>query len=508
MVAGLAAGALTIGVAELLAALITPGSGPVVAVGQAFINATPAWLKDLAVSWFGSHDKTALLVGILVVVAVLAGGAGLLAGSSIRRGIGAVTVLGGIAATAAATRPGAGLVAALPTVLGTALGAAALALLVQRSRPAGPPVRAQEPAPDPTSPTRRALLLSGTVAGLGMLGGVAGRVLDATVTPADSPTSVRLPVATGTSPRASAANRLAVPGITPFVTSNQAFYRVDTALVVPRVDTRTWRLRIHGMVRREIVLSYQDLLRLPMSEHWTTLTCVSNPVGGTLAGNALWLGYPLADLLAMAEPHPDADMLLSGSVDGWTASTPLAAVTDGRAALVAVGMNGVPLPRQHGFPARLVIPGLYGYVSATKWLTDLRVTRFDQAQAYWTSRGYAAQAPVHTASRIDVPRAFARLQPGPVTVAGVAWAQHRGISAVQLRVDDGPWTNAELAEGIGTDTWRQWRAPWQATTGQHALQVRAVDGSGRIQTEQRHPSRPDGTTGWESVLVLVDPAAR
>ncbi|MFZ2530656.1 MAG: molybdopterin-dependent oxidoreductase, partial [Rhodococcus sp. (in: high G+C Gram-positive bacteria)] len=318
----------------------------------------------------------------------------------------------------------------------------------------------------------------------------------------------RVPVAADTAPGVPpgadlTAGPRAVPGATPFITPNRDFYRIDTALRVPRLTTAEWRLRIHGMVDREIVLSWDDLADFDAVERVVTLTCVSNEVGGNLAGNAAWTGYRMVDILDRAGVRSDADMLLSTSVDGFTVGTPVAALRDGRDALLAVGMNGEPLPFEHGYPARQVVPGLYGYVSATKWVVDWELTRFDRAQAYWTRRDWAAQAPIRTASRIDVPAAFAQLTAGPVVVAGTAWAQHRGIGRVQVRVDGGSWQDTEPATEYSTDTWRQWRWVWDANPGTHTLEVRAIDGGGVVQDEQRRPPVPDGATGLHSRTVTV-----
>jgi DMSO/TMAO reductase YedYZ molybdopterin-dependent catalytic subunit len=234
-----------------------------------------------------------------------------------------------------------------------------------------------------------------------------------------------------------------------------------------------------------------------------TLACVSNPVGGELISNAVWTGYRVRDLLARSGIRPDADMVLSTSVDGFTVGTPVEALTDDRDAMLAIGMNGVPLPVEHGYPARLVVPGLYGFVSATKWVVDLELTRFDRAEAYWTKLGWSAKAPIKTQSRIDVPRNGARLDSGPVTVGGVAWAQHRGVKSVEVRIDDGPWQPATLGAAYSTDTWRLWTYPWQATPGSHTITVRATDNTGAVQTEQPAPPAPDGATGWPSVSIQV-----
>jgi DMSO/TMAO reductase YedYZ molybdopterin-dependent catalytic subunit len=296
---------------------------------------------------------------------------------------------------------------------------------------------------------------------------------------------------------------LHIEGLTPYVTANEDFYRIDTALQVPVVDPATWSLRITGMVQNPIQINYAELTAKPLVEHMTTLTCVSNEVGGDLAGNALWLGYPVRELLAEAKPLAGADMVLSKSHDGWTASTPLSALTDPhREALLAIGMNGEPLPIEHGFPVRMVVPGLYGFVSATKWVTSLRVTTYAEEQAYWTPLGWSPKGPIKLASRIDVPRK-STVDAGMVVVAGVAWAQHTGISAVEVQVDQGAWQPAQLAETVGPDTWRQWKYEWPATSGTHTLTVRATDANGQLQTAQQAPSMPDGATGYHSIRVKV-----
>ncbi|HYY19972.1 MAG TPA: molybdopterin-dependent oxidoreductase, partial [Streptosporangiaceae bacterium] len=303
-----------------------------------------------------------------------------------------------------------------------------------------------------------------------------------------------------------AGTELGIPGLTPFVTPNASFYRVDTDLVLPQLSPRDWTLRIDGMVERELEIGFGQLLRMPLTEAEITLVCVSNEVGGTYNGNARWLGVPLAGLLRRAGVRAGADQVLSSAADGMTISTPLATIMDGprnrQSALLAVGMNGQPLPVAHGFPARMVVPGLYGYVSATKWVTRLTVTTFAARRAYWTQRGYAAQAPVKTESRIDVPRPLAQVKAGRTTVAGVAWAPHRGIAGVEVSVDDGAWKRTRLAPG-GLDTWRQWVWRWDATPGLHQLRVRATDSTGATQTPRRAHPFPSGASGWDSVVVTV-----
>uniref|UniRef100_UPI001C22A999 molybdopterin-dependent oxidoreductase n=1 Tax=Nocardia alni TaxID=2815723 RepID=UPI001C22A999 len=294
---------------------------------------------------------------------------------------------------------------------------------------------------------------------------------------------------------------LRIPGLTPYLTANGDFYRIDTALIIPQVSAETWSLRVHGMVNREIRLSYADLKARQPIERLVTLTCVSNPVGGDLIGNARWLGYSLAELITEAGPHPDADMVLSRSVDGFTAGSPLATVTDGRDAMLAIGMNGQPLPIEHGYPVRLVVPGLYGYVSATKWVTDIEITRFDRARAYWTERGWSERGPIKTGTRIDTPKDAASVSSGPVTVAGVAWAQHRGINAVQIQIDNGPWQPARLAADPSIDTWRQWAYDWTPTPGTHTIRARATDATGQVQTSEVADVVPDGASGYPSITV-------
>ncbi|MGI8875140.1 MAG: molybdopterin-dependent oxidoreductase, partial [Egibacteraceae bacterium] len=296
--------------------------------------------------------------------------------------------------------------------------------------------------------------------------------------------------------------QVAVDGAVPFYTPNADFYRVDTALTVPQVDVESWSLRLRGMVDRPVTLSFADLLAMPLVERDITLTCVSNEVGGPYVGNARWTGVLLGPLLEQAGVQRGATQLLSRSVDGWTCGTPTSVVTDGRDAMLAVAMNGEPLPFEHGFPVRMVVPGLYGYVSATKWVTDLELTTFDE-KAYWATRGYAERAPIKISSRIDTPKPLAQVPAGTVAIAGVAWAQTTGIAAVEVSIDSGPWQPAELAGEAGVDTWRQWVLRWDARPGSHRIAVRATDKAGVVQTATRRPIYPDGATGQQELLVTV-----
>ena len=302
----------------------------------------------------------------------------------------------------------------------------------------------------------------------------------------------------------SAGATIDVPGISPFVTPNADFYRIDTALQVPSINPDKWRLKVTGMVEKEVSLSFAELLAKPLEEHLATLTCVSNDVGGDLIGNALWLGYPIRNLLAQAVPTAGADMVLSTSIDGFTAGTPLSVLQDtGTNAMLAVGMNGTALPLEHGFPVRMVVPGLYGYVSATKWVVELKVTKFSEDQGYWTPRGWDAKGPIKLASRIDTPLTGAAISAGTIAIAGVAWEQHVGVKTVEVQVDDGPWVEASLADSISPDTWRQWVYRWPAGKGSHRIRVRATDATGNTQRQTRQAPAPNGSEGWHSITVNV-----
>jgi DMSO/TMAO reductase YedYZ molybdopterin-dependent catalytic subunit len=496
--AGLVAGLVTVGVGSFVALFTGPSSDPLVAVGAAFVDATPAWLKDVATSTFGTSDKTALRVGEVVVLAGLAALAGVLATRRWWWGAALVVLLGAVAALAAVNRPDAGVLAPVPSILGAFAGLVTLRALLDRI----PRTAARGTAP--SGPGRRAFLQGSLVAtAIGGVALLAGRLAGAGSRAVESaraalhlpaPARAAAPVPAGVHPD--------VPDLEPWATPPADFYRIDTALVVPQVDPARWSLRVHGLVDHEVTITWDELLAQPLVEAWVTLACVSNPVGGDLVGNQRWLGWPIRELLARAGPHADADMVLSTSQDGFTASTPIEALTDPqRDALLAVGMDGRPLPLAHGFPVRMVVPGLYGYVSATKWVVDLEVTRYSDASAYWTERGWSERGPIKTESRIDVPRGGA-VDAGRVVVAGTAWAQHRGVARVQVRVDDGAWQDATLADSGGIDTWRQWSWEWDATPGDHVLHARAFDPAGP-QTGAEADVVPDGATGYPTKRVTV-----
>jgi DMSO/TMAO reductase YedYZ molybdopterin-dependent catalytic subunit len=341
----------------------------------------------------------------------------------------------------------------------------------------------------------------GIATAVAAVSGVAGRLLTARRAVTAARDAVVLPAPVSAAPQIPTGAQL--PKMTPYVTSNSDFYRIDTALYPPQVDPSTWQLKIHGMVENPITISWAELLERPMIERYITLACVSNEVGGDLISNALWLGTPIKALLDEARPLAGADQVIQRSTDGWTCGSPTAALIDGRDALLAVGMNGSPLPVEHGFPVRMVVPGLYGYVSACKWITEIELSRFSDFDAYWVPRGWSQQAPIKTESRIDTPRDGAKRAAGPVTIAGVAWAQHRGVAKVEVQVDGGEWMVATLAATVSSDTWREWSVVWPATAGKHAVRVRATDTTGETQTSTPAPPAPDGATGWHSISIEV-----
>jgi DMSO/TMAO reductase YedYZ molybdopterin-dependent catalytic subunit len=361
--------------------------------------------------------------------------------------------------------------------------------------------------------TRRQLLIRGAsvlgalaLAGTGA--GAIGRAVARRFSAAESRDNVALPAPSPVLGDVPAGVTIDVEGLAPLFTPNANFYRIDTALTVPQLPTDGYELRVTGMVDRPLRLSFDDLLSGHVVEHDITLTCVSNTIGGELVGTARWLGVRLDELLARAGIDPNADQVVGRSVDGYTCGFPVEAATDGRNALVAFGMNGEPLPLEHGFPVRLIVPGLYGYISATKWLTEIELTRFDEFEQYWVPRGYADRAPVKLMSRIDSVDGLGtltRTADGTVAIGGVAWAQTRGISAVEVQIDDGPWLPAELGEALSDDTWRQWAVRWSPTAaGRTSIRCRAIDGDGVIQTAERSEPLPDGASGHHQIVVFVE----
>lgn len=502
---GLVAAAAFLGIAEFGALLLGGAGSPLVAVGSAVIDLAPAGAKNLMVALFGTGDKIALFVLMTVLVAAISAGAGVLERARPPFGALVFAVGGVLALIAVSTRSGSGTFDGAPTVFGVAAAVITLRLLLRRLRRWEAAAAVPSASPRPASSERRAFLVWGVAtAAVAVVVGTASRVgSSAMQAVAAARRAVRLPAAATPAPAVPGGASLDVDGITPYVTPNADFYRIDTALRVPSIDPADWSLRIHGAVEHEVTLTWDELLALPLEEHMATLSCVSNEVGGDLIGNALWLGYPIRELLARAKPTGDADMVLSRSIDGFTAGTPLDVLQDeGTDALLAIGMNGEPLPTEHGFPARMVVPGLFGYVSATKWVTEMEVTRFADAQGYWTPRGWSERGPVKLESRIDTPRNGTTVTVGEqVAIAGVAWQPHTGVKAVQVRVGSGAWQQAELAESVSADTWRQWVLRWTPTAGSHRIEVRAVSADGEVQTSVERPPAPNGATGWASVTV-------
>jgi DMSO/TMAO reductase YedYZ molybdopterin-dependent catalytic subunit len=492
--AGLTAAAVALGVAELIAIVTGATTSPLVSVGGVVIDNVPAAVKDFAVDVFFTYDKLALSIGTLVLLAGFAVLVGILATKREIYGYAGIGLFGLIGILAALSRHNAPWYAFVPTLAGALAGAAVLRWLFRRD------------AGDNATPEERRgfLRAAGYTLAAAAVAGFASRWLSTGRSVEADRAAIDLPAVppNTTAPLPPGADA-GLPDLAPFVTSNKDFYLIDTTLVVPKLTSDEWRLRIHGRVEKEITISYEALLRRPMIERYITLACVSNEVGGGLVGNARWQGVRIADLLDEARPEPGADQVVSRSSDGFTAGTPTAVLRDGRDALLAVAMNGEPLPVTHGFPVRMVVPGLYGYVSATKWLVELELTSFADFDAYWIKRGWSAQGPIKTQSRIDTPREGANPRAGEIMIAGVAWAQHRGISKVEVRVDDGPWQAATLLPVPSIDTWRQWTLRWQATPGKHRLTVRATDNAGQTQTDAVAPPVPDGATGWHSVSVEV-----
>ncbi len=461
-------------------------------MGGAVIDATPTSIKEFAVRELGTHDKPVLLTVIALVLVLLAVVTGI-AATRWRVAIGVGTaLLGAVGAAAALSRPAATWVDAGPSLLGAVVAGLALWWLTREPRGGATAVR--EDGVDRRLVLRLSLLAVGATAAeaaaltvSGQREKAAGQSREALRLPAPADPAKPLPSGIGAD----------------FNTPDGAFYRVDTALTVPRIDPATWSLRIHGMVDRELTLTLAELLRRPLIERDLTLNCVSNEVGGPYIGTARWLGVPLGALLREAGVQSGADQIVARSVEGMTIGTPVATALDGRDTMLAVGMNGEPLPLDHGFPVRMLTPGLYGYAGACKWVTELELTTFDRFDAYWVERGWGTQGTVKTASRIDKPKPFARMAAGSVTVAGVAWAQRRGIAAVEVSVDGGAWMPAELLPTASIDTWTQWRFTWKASPGPHSLAVRATDRTGAVQPSARATPFPDGATGWHTISVTV-----
>jgi DMSO/TMAO reductase YedYZ molybdopterin-dependent catalytic subunit len=542
-VVGIVTTLVALGVAQLVAAILASPTGePIPAVGEMSINHAPATVKNFAIREFGSSDKTVLVWGIRGVLIIFAVVIGVLAIRKLWFGLAGLAVFAGIGLYATLSQPTAKADDVLPTVLGALVAGFALwyfsgvARRLVRPAAAAAAARAQRPEPPPRAPSppagsvppaaawwpaetvqtdgglesvpsrRRFLVTGAVVAGASLVTYAGGSWLANTRDVNAIQQALKLPKAARPAPPLPPGTDLKIPGLSPFVTPNNNFYRVDTAIVLPEILPAHWQLRIHGMVQREVVLTFDDLLRRPLIEDWITLCCVSNPVSGPYIGNAKWLGASLRSLLQEAGIKAGANQLLCTSSDGFTSGTPVQIAMDGRDALLAVAMNGSPLPIEHGFPARLVIPGLYGYVSACKWIVDIEVTTYAANQAYWVPRGWSPQAPVKTESRIDVPTGLNPIKAGQqVSIAGVAWAQHKGIEAVEVRIATGPWQEARLAAVPGIDCWRQWVYDWPANIapGTYLVEARATDKTGYTQTSLQQPPEPNGASGYPSVSINV-----
>jgi DMSO/TMAO reductase YedYZ molybdopterin-dependent catalytic subunit len=506
--AGLAAGFAGLATSYFVAMAMTLRDTPVVAVADMVVRLTPGWLAHYLIEQVGHLDKPLLLLGIFVVLALLFAWAGRLARRSWWAPAVVYAALTLVGAVAVLQQRGAGAVDVVPVAVGFVTWLIALSLLTEPLRtadlrvdhhPVPHEVDVLEPLP-PGDHTRRTFVVRAGIFALAaaVLGGAGRAVGRGRRHVEESRRMLRLTQVT--EPRVPASARVGLDGVTPWQTSNADFYRIDTAIVVPAIEPKNWMLRIHGKVDRELVLTYDDLVRRTFTEAWVTLCCVSNEVGGNLISNAWFSGVRIADLLAEAGPHPGADAVLQTSEDGWSCGTPLAALTDDRNAMLALAMNGDPLPLEHGFPVRTVVPGLYGYVSACKWVVDMEVTNFADISAYWTDRGWSEKGPVKLASRVDVPRSGAEVPAGQVSFGGVAWAQHVGIQGVELSVDGGAWTAAEIAAVPNNDdTWVQWRGTLEVGRGDHTVRVRAIDKDGQVQTGVEHDVLPDGATGWHTV---------
>ncbi len=489
-------------VGHLVAGLFRPAASPVLTIGSTVIDLTPTPVKQWAIEQFGTADKVILQTSVIVGTVALAALAGILTQRNRFLGIWLLTGLVALAGIAALARPSADALDTLPALAALAAGIPTLIWLSQlaatASRDPDPEDRSSGPG---GSASRRGFLLGSVGVAVGSVAVAAigqvragARAITNVVLP--KPSSPAGPLPTGLEGT--------VKGISEIQTPTKSFYRVDTNLTVPQVDVDSWSLTIDGMVDKELNLTFADLTAMPLIERDITLTCVSNEVGGGYVGAARWLGVRLDDLLDRAGVKPGPDQILSTAVDGFTISTPLAVARDGRDAMVAIGMNGASLSDVHGFPARLLVPGLYGFVGATKWLTRLTLTTYGERQAYWTQRKWATDAPTKTSARIDTPAPLARIAAGPTAIGGVAWAQHRGVAEVEVSIDGGDWRPVTLGPDVGIDYWRQWYLPWEATPGVHRLAVRALDRTGVLQTSDRATPFPDGSSGIQEIAVTVE----
>ena len=502
--AGIAAGLLALGLAELFAIFTVHTPGPVTAVGNRIVRHSPLGFVEGGIRLFGRNDKRALIIGIIVIVMIASAFLGIASRQHARIG-GAFYGAFGLIAVAAIVPERDSWPALSAIEIAPALVTGYYSMIVLQRHGSKDIAHgngsAETTPPTPGLTTRRQFIrLASSIAVFGGVSLAVGRTIKQRSTASIARAAVRLPRAIRRAASPTSGMILDEPGITPLVSANTDFYRIDTALIVPQVDPATWRLKITGLVDHAFELTYDQLLAMNLVEEYVTLTCVSNEVGGDLAGNSKWLGVPLADVLTHAGVQASADQIVGRSVDGFTAGFPVSAANDGRVALIAVGMNNEALPIAHGFPARLVVAGLYGYVSATKWLNEIQLTTFNDFKGYWIPRGWSAEGPIKTQSRIDVPRSGQQISAGPAVVAGVAWAQSRGIDKVEVGID-GKWQEAELGEPLSKNTWRQWRYRFEASAGAHRISVRATDTTGSTQPIKEAPPNPNGADGWHTIEV-------
>ncbi len=472
---------------------------PLIAVAETVIDHTPGPVARWAIEVFEALDKPILLTIVILIMLAFFLTAGRLAEKSWWAPLPVWLGLGGAGLYAVLSREPVEELSVLPIAAGVVTWIVVLSFLTELMHKPDYEGEGEEGAQ-----TRRSVLIRAGGVAVAAIGGVVyGEVVGGARRHAERARRLlNLPISNPGAPRAAV---LGVDGIDSWKTSNESFYRIHTAFTPPAIEHKDWSLRIHGMVERELVLTYQDLAERQLTQAWITLNCVSNPVGGDLIGNAWWSGVRIATLLEEAGVDPAATAVLQTSHDGWTCGTPIGPLTDDRNAMIAIGMNGDPLPFDHGFPARMIVPGLYGYVSACKWLVDIEVTTFDEIDAYWIERGWAEEGPVKLMSRIDVPGNGDEVDAGTMRVGGVAWSQTIGISGVQYQLDGGAWTDCELGGTAGPDaapnddTWVQWAATLDLDEGDHELLVRAIDKNGLVQTGVEKDVFPDGATGWHSI---------
>ncbi|MFM8648899.1 MAG: molybdopterin-dependent oxidoreductase [Actinomycetota bacterium] len=500
-IAGLVSGGFAVAIGIATAAVLDTPS-PIDAVGSSFIDRTPAWLKEWAIQTFGTADKAVLRGGIFAVLAVASAILGATGVDRLRRYVSGAVVFGILGSVAIAERPGHGITSHIAPWLGIVSGAVAYTVATDRWSARWWDRRTPHESRAPLGWDRRRFFrTTATIGAAAAATGIVGRVVSQQRR-GDYVAAVPNALPAVDDPSTPLIDEGFHP-TEPFVTPAGDFYRIDTALSIPYTTVDKWSLSISGLVDQPLVLTYDDLVARPQVERMITICCVSNEVGGRYVGNAVWQGVLLADLLDEVGVKPEAEQLFSRSLDGWTSGFPIEVARDGRDAMIAIGMNGDSLPFEHGFPARLIVPGLYGYVSATKWLSSIELTTWADDVGYWVPLGWSRLAPIKTQSRIDVPRIGERVPAGRFRLAGVAWATHTGIERVEVRIDEGEWRVAELSRDVSDDTWRQWVLDWDATPGEHRVTVRATDRSGYVQTSEQRAPAPDGATGWHSRKFTV-----